>query len=89
MHQSIAGSIHFSPRPGLARPPRARLRHSWPSSNSMDPSSPRPKGGAGTASVRLAVAAPLKNLPVAFDVLERDTASSDRNVFSREIHLKM
>ena len=55
----------------------------------MDPSSPRPKGGAGTASVRLAVAAPLKNLPVAFDVLERDTASSDRNVFSREIHLEM
>ena len=70
MHQSIAGSIHFSPRPGLHRPPRA-ARHSWPSSN-MDPSSPRPKGGAGTASVRLAVAAPLKNLPVAFDVLERD-----------------
>ena len=31
------------------------------------------KGGAGTASVRLAVAAPLKNLPVAFDVLERNT----------------
>ncbi|KAH8098173.1 hypothetical protein SO694_00016046 [Aureococcus anophagefferens] len=70
MHQSIASNIHFSPRPGLVRPPR--LRHSWLSSNSMDPSSPRPKGGAGTASVRLAVAAPLKNLPVAFDVLERD-----------------
>ena len=46
-------------------------------------------GGAGTASVRLAVAAPLKNLPVAFDVLERDTASSDRNVFSREFCLKL
>ena len=58
----------------------------------MDPSSPRPKGGAGTASVRLAVAAPLKNLPVAFDVLERDMvvrSVEHRSVFSREFRLKM